>query len=74
MKNITKLASCFILLGLGGCANDPELGMSLSQLKAEQTLNPSAWYENLDYLPEGNGERTQTSLKVYSNNGAAKKN
>ncbi len=73
MTNIFKLASCFILLSVGGCANDPSLGVSLHQLQAEQSLNPDAWYENLDYLPEGSGERTQTSLKVYNDNGATKK-
>ncbi|NMS37568.1 hypothetical protein HKA98_01945, partial [Vibrio parahaemolyticus] len=47
-------------------------GISVSQLRAEQTLNPEAWYENLGYLPEGSGERTQVSLEVYNNNGVAK--
>ncbi len=73
MTNIFKLASCFILLAAGGCANDPSLGVSLHQLQAEQSLNPDAWYENLDYLPEGSGQRTQTSLEVYNNNGATQK-
>ncbi|EQL94202.1 putative lipoprotein [Vibrio parahaemolyticus VP250] len=41
-------------------------------MRAEQTLNPEAWYENLGYLPEGSGERTQVSLEVYNNNGVAK--
>ncbi|MGP8307465.1 hypothetical protein [Vibrio sp. YIC-376] len=73
MKNIIRLTVCFFTLVLTGCANDPELGVALSQLQAEQTLNPNAWYENVDYLPEGSGERTQTSLEVYNNNGVAKK-
>ncbi len=73
MKNLIKLVGCLFTLILTGCANDPELGGALSQLQAEQTLNPNAWYENVDYLPEGSGERTQTSLKVYNNNGVEKK-
>ncbi|WP_182008893.1 hypothetical protein [Vibrio sp. B1FLJ16] len=73
MKNTMKLAICFTLLSLTGCANEPKLGAALSQLHTEQTLNPNAWYENVDYLPEGSGERTQTSIKVYNNNGSAKK-
>ncbi|WP_243974559.1 hypothetical protein ACBZ91_09360 [Vibrio natriegens] len=73
MKKLTIFAACFLTLALTGCANEPELGVALNQLKAEQTLNPNAWYENVDYLPEGSGERTQTSLGVYNNNGASKK-
>ncbi|APX05272.1 MULTISPECIES: hypothetical protein [Vibrio] len=72
MKNIMIMTICFASFGLFGCANDPELGISVSQLRAEQTLNPEAWYENLGYLPEGSGQRTQTSLEVYDNNGVAK--
>ncbi|MGI9896965.1 hypothetical protein ACKVMY_15470 [Vibrio natriegens] len=72
MKNFIKLVACFFTLILTGCANDPELGVALNQLQAEQTLNPNAWYENVDYLPEGTGERTQTSLEVYNNNGEKK--
>lgn len=74
MNKIIKFAACFGMLVLTGCANNPELGVALSQLHAEQTLNPNAWYENIDYLPEGSGERTQTSLGVYNNNGVEKKN
>ncbi|ANQ17855.1 hypothetical protein [Vibrio natriegens] len=73
MKKFTKFAACFATLALTGCANEPELGVALNQLKAEQTLNPNAWYENIDYLPKGSGERTQRSLKVYNSNGVAKK-
>jgi hypothetical protein len=73
MNKLIKFATCFVVLTLTGCANEPELGVALNQLNAEQTLNPNAWYENVDYLPEGSGERTQTSLDVYNNNGAAKK-
>ncbi|UYI46496.1 hypothetical protein OFO16_11695 [Vibrio natriegens] len=73
MNNLLKLAACFVSLALAGCANDPKLGVALSQLQAEQTLNPNAWYENVDYLPEGSGERTQRSLKVYNSNSSAKK-
>ncbi|NVC93794.1 hypothetical protein FC650_09020 [Vibrio natriegens] len=74
MKKIAKFAAFLGAFVLTGCANDPELGVALSQLHAEQTLNPNAWYENIDYLPEGSGERTQTSLGVYNNNGVEKKN
>lgn len=74
MKKRIGLTACFVALTLTGCANDPELGVALNQLQAEQTLNPNAWYENVDYLPEGSGERTQNSLGVYNNNGAEKKN
>ncbi|MGR5457603.1 hypothetical protein [Vibrio alfacsensis] len=73
MKKTMYFAVCFTSLGLLGCANDPTLGVSLNQLQTEQTLNPNAWYENVDYVPEGSGERTQTSLQVYNRNGAAKK-
>ncbi len=73
MKNTMKLAICFMLLSLIGCANEPKLGVALSQLQTEQALNPDAWYENLDYLPQGSGDRTQTSLKVYNKNSAVKK-
>ncbi len=69
MKNLFKLAACFVSLALAGCANDPQLGVALSQLQEEQTLNPNAWYENVDYLPEGSGQRTQVSLKSYNKNG-----
>ncbi|MGY0614168.1 hypothetical protein [Vibrio sp. FJH11] len=74
MKKLLKFVACLGVFVLTGCANDPELGVALSQLHAEQTLNPNAWYENIDYLPEGSGERTQTSLGVYNNNGVEKKN
>lgn len=74
MKKRIGLTACFVTLTLTGCANEPELGVALNQLQAEQTLNPNAWYENIDYLPEGSGERTQNSLGVYNNNGAEKKN
>ncbi|MFW8631301.1 hypothetical protein [Vibrio natriegens] len=74
MKKTIGLIACFVALTLAGCANEPELGVALNQLQTEQTLNPNAWYENIDYLPEGSGERTQTSLGVYNNNGAEKKN
>lgn len=74
MKKIIGLTACFVVVTLTGCANDPELGVALNQLQTEQTLNPNAWYENIDYLPEGSGERTQTSLSAYNNNGAEKKN
>jgi hypothetical protein len=74
MKKRIGLTAWFVALTLTGCANDPELGVALNQLQAEQTLNPNAWYENVDYLPEGSGERTQNSLGVYNNNGAEKKN
>ncbi|MEF1309662.1 hypothetical protein QTO01_06080 [Vibrio mytili] len=74
MKNIIKLIVGCICLGLLGCANDPALGVAKNQLRTEQALNPNAWSENLGYLPEGSGERTQTSLKVYNNNGTTKKN
>lgn len=73
MKKLTKFTACFATLALTGCANEPELGVALNQLKAEQTLNSNAWYENIDYLPDGSGERTQRSLKVYNSNGVAKK-
>ncbi|HBC3895541.1 MULTISPECIES: hypothetical protein [Vibrio] len=73
MKSIMMITICFTSFGLLGCANDPELGISVSQLRAEQTLNTNAWYENLGYLPEGSGERTQVSLEIYNNNGVAKK-
>lgn len=73
MKNLIKFAACFVFLVLTGCANEPELGIALSQLREEQTLNSNAWYENLDYVPEGSGERTQNSLKVYNRNGTTKK-
>lgn len=73
MKKTMHLAVCLTSLGLLGCANDPALGVALNQLQEEQTLNPNAWYENVEYLPEGSGERSQTSLKVYNRNGAAKK-
>ncbi len=69
MKNLSKLALCFVSFALAGCANEPKLGVALSQLQAEQTLNPNAWYENVDYLPEGSGQRTQVSLKTYNKNG-----
>ncbi|AEX22977.1 MULTISPECIES: hypothetical protein [unclassified Vibrio] len=73
MKKLFKLTACFVSLSLAGCANDPNLGVALSQLQAEQTLNSDAWYENIDYLPDGSGERTQRSLKVYNSNSSAKK-
>ncbi|WP_423839806.1 hypothetical protein ONE56_10135 [Vibrio mytili] len=74
MNNIIKLTVGLICFGLWGCANEPALGVAKNQLRAEQTLNPEAWHENLGYLSEGSGERTQASLKVYNNNGVAKKN
>ncbi|MFN1550506.1 hypothetical protein [Vibrio natriegens] len=73
MKNLFNLVACFLSITLVGCASEPKLGVALSQLQAEQTLNPNAWYENIDYLPNGSGERTQRSLKVYNSNGVAKK-
>lgn len=73
MKNTMIFAICCASLSLSGCANDPELGISLSQLRAEQTQNPNAWKENLGYLPEGSGERSETSLTIYNNNGSSKK-
>nr|WP_319554868.1 hypothetical protein [uncultured Vibrio sp.] len=69
MKKRIGLTACFVALTLTGCANDPKLGVALNQLQAEQTLNPNAWYENVDYLPEGSGQRTQVSLKSYNKNG-----
>lgn len=74
MKKIIGLSACFVALTLAGCSNEPELGVALNQLQQEQTLNSNAWYENINYLPEGSGERTQNSLGVYNNNGEKKKN
>lgn len=74
MKYTMIFTICLAGGSLIGCANEPELGTSVSQLRAEQTYNPDAWYENLGYLPEGSGSRTQASLELYNNNGVAKKN
>ncbi|GAA5647208.1 MULTISPECIES: hypothetical protein [Vibrio] len=72
MKSVHIALTGALSLVLLGCANEPSMGMSVSQLRAEQTLNPTAWQENLGYLPEGSGERTYVSLEVYNNNGVAK--
>ncbi|ANU35558.1 hypothetical protein RJD38_03400 [Vibrio scophthalmi] len=72
MKNTIAMSMVFIAFGLAGCANDPELGITVSQLKAEQTYNPNAWQENLGYVPDGNGQRSQVSLETYNNNGVTK--
>jgi hypothetical protein len=72
MKKLFLLFTFVTSLGILGCANEPDLGISVSQLRAEQTLNPNAWQENLGYLPEGSGERSQVSLEVYNNNGIDK--
>jgi len=73
MKGTITLTMVFISLSLVGCANDPELGITVSQLRAEQTYNPNAWQENLGYVPEGSGQRSQTSLEGYPSAGVAKK-
>lgn len=75
MKNTITISMVFISLGLVGCANehDSDLGVAVSQLRAEQTYNPNAWQENLGYVPDGNGQRSQTSLKHYPSAGVAKK-
>ena len=72
MKNAITMSMVFIGLSLAGCANDPELGISVSRLQAEQTYNPNAWQENMGYVPDGNGQRSQVSLETYNNNGVAK--
>ncbi|MBA5762307.1 hypothetical protein H2O73_08140 [Vibrio sp. 404] len=73
MKSTITISMIFISLSLVGCANDPELGITVSQLRAEQTYNPNASQENLGYVPEGHGPRSQTSLKGYPSAGVAKK-
>ncbi|MGF1908882.1 hypothetical protein L4C38_05485 [Vibrio kasasachensis] len=75
MKNTITISMVFISLGLAGCANDneSELGISVSQLRAEQTYNPNAWQENMGYVPDGHGQRSQTSLEGYPSAGVVKK-
>lgn len=73
MKHVISISTMFIALSLVGCANEPALGVSVSQLKAEQVYNPNATQENLGYVPDGHGPRSQTSLENYPSAGIAKK-
>ncbi|ROV60104.1 hypothetical protein EGH82_10505 [Vibrio ponticus] len=73
MKQVFIFSMAVISLGLIGCANEPALGTSVSQLKSAQVYNPNATQENLGYVPEGHGKRSQTSLEGYPRAGVAKK-
>lgn len=53
-------------LALSGCANDKPLGVSVAEVKQEQTYNPNATVENKDVIPTGTGARSQVAYDVYS--------
>ncbi|WHR51150.1 hypothetical protein O8413_14315 [Vibrio furnissii] len=57
------------LLLLTGCANEPRLGYYVAQLASEQTYNPNATQDNLDYIPVGTGERLEGVYKTYTGKG-----
>lgn len=54
------------VITLGCSSNEYRLGQSVAQMKAEQTYNPNAAKENQGYVPDGQGERIESSLGVYT--------
>ncbi|MCE0494316.1 hypothetical protein [Vibrio salinus] len=58
----------FILtvLTLGCTSTEYQLGQSVAQMKAEQIYNPGAAKENQGYIPDGQGERIESSLSTYT--------
>ncbi len=53
------------ILLVAGCANEPKLGRHVDQVKMAQTYNPNASEENRDVLPEGIGEKMESSYRIY---------
>ncbi|EKO3438178.1 hypothetical protein [Vibrio fluvialis] len=51
---------------LAGCANEHALGYHVAQVRDMQTYNPNATLENMDVIPEGNGERMEDVYKAYT--------
>ncbi len=54
--------SCIAVMG---CSNAP-LGVSVAQLKQEQTYNLKASEENKDVLPPATGTRSQVAYEIYA--------
>ncbi|MEZ9418830.1 hypothetical protein AB4383_02905 [Vibrio breoganii] len=58
------------VIWITACSNNPRLGIAMNLVKSEQIYNPQATQENMGVLPEGSGERAQSSIKGY-NKGAS---
>ncbi|WP_165310383.1 hypothetical protein [Vibrio ziniensis] len=49
-----------------GCANPEPLGYHQNLVKQQQIYNPNATLENLEVIPEGNGEKMEGVYSTYT--------
>ncbi|ANO32224.1 hypothetical protein BCU83_00705 [Vibrio breoganii] len=68
---LKKLILLLAIIVLSACSNNPRLGEAMTLVKNEQIYNPQATELNKEVVPEGSGERAQSSIKGY-NKGASK--
>ncbi len=64
MKFLLTIFTLFALLT--GCANQHRLGSHVAQLRQQQTYNPSATMDNLEVIPDGNGEKMEGVYSAYT--------
>ncbi len=54
------------VLALTGCSNPAPLGTYMVQVRQEQVYNPNATMENLEVIPNGNGEKMEGIYSTYT--------
>ncbi|CAM3995783.1 hypothetical protein [Vibrio neonatus] len=69
--NFKPVFVMLFILGLTACSNNPKLGTAVNLVKNEQIYNPQATEENKGVVPDGSGERAQSTIEGY-NKGSSK--
>ncbi|OBT06584.1 hypothetical protein A9264_08400 [Vibrio sp. UCD-FRSSP16_10] len=69
--NFKPIFLMLCVIGVTACSNNPRLGTAMTLVKNEQVYNPNATEENKGVIPEGSGERAQSTIEGY-NKGSSK--
>ncbi len=64
MKYFVLTAVSFF--ALTGCSSQEPLGYHKELVKQQQIYNPAATQENLEVIPDGNGERMEGAYSTYT--------